>query len=41
MYPKNQYLDLVEKKINNLELKELKHLHIVQIQKFLQVKLKI
>ena len=40
MYPKNEYLELIENKIQSLNLKILKHLHIVLILKFLLVKLK-
>ena len=40
MYPKNEYLELIEKKLENLNLKNIKNLLIVLILKFLQVKLK-
>ena len=40
MYPENQFLDLIEKELKNLNLTILRLLLIAQIQKFLQVKLK-
>ena len=41
MYPKNEYLEIIEKKLNELNLKMLKHSSIALILKFSQVKLKI
>ena len=40
MYPKNEYVRLIEKNLDYLNLKILKHLSIVLILRCLQVKLK-
>ena len=40
MYPENEYLEIIEKKLENLDLKNTKKFNIVLIQKFLLVKLR-